>query len=138
MKALRQIQFEDEASLKPLHIVSPMTVSPVRRQTQAKPLTALQKWSYCLLAVAVAFCAMQALRCGIVSGLKISSLLRQQMAVAHTYKHAQTRQAYLQDKITLYSTSFGIEEMARERLGLVGEDEILVRLYPVATAQAAQ
>jgi cell division protein FtsB len=108
----------------------------MRPQAEAKPLTSLQKWAYCLLAVAVAFCALQALRCGIVSGLRIGSLLRQQMAVSHIYQHAQTQQAYLQDKISLYSTSFGIEEMARERLGLVGEDEILVRLYPVATAQA--
>lgn len=81
------------------------------------------------------FVCVQSVRCSVLSAVKLQGLLHQGAAVETAHQQATQRNGMLQDKISLYSSAMGIEEMARERLDMVGDDEILVRLYPQSVAQ---
>lgn len=120
-----------EASAVRLAPVTRMPSVPV----SAVRLTPLQKWGYGFLAFAVAFAMFQVVRCGVVSALKLQGLFRQMAVVEHEFKSAQERNDTLQDQIARYQSPLGVEEMARERLGMVAQDEVLVRIYPTALAQ---
>lgn len=117
-----------------LHVV-PVTDVQEFSNPRIKPLTRLQKLGYSLLAFSLVFISVQAFRCGIVSGIKLSHLLGHLALVKQANQVALTQNTILKDKISLYSSPQGIEEMARERLSMVGPDEVLIRLYPVAVAQ---
>lgn len=102
---------------------------------QQPRLSVLQKWGYGVLLAALLCVAVQAIRCGVASSVKLQGLLAQQVAVQDLNHQAKARSDMFQDKISLYSSPLGVEEMARERLSMVEQDEILVRLYPPAVAQ---
>lgn len=102
---------------------------------QRRGLSVAQKWGYGLLCAAFVFVGIQGLRCGIVSVAKLEGLLRQQTLVQEAHTDVTAKNALLKDKISLYASPQGVEEMARERLDMVGEDEILVRLHPAGLAQ---
>ncbi len=103
---------------------------------QQKPgLTPLQKWGYGLLLGAFLFGGIQAIRCGVASGIKLEKLVGELTALQQVNQQAQTKHAMLQDKIALYKSPLGVEEMARERLGMVAQDETLVRLYAPSKQQ---
>lgn len=135
MKTARELRIhpnEYHASQAVLHL------PPVTRietgQFAAPGLSPLQKTGYALLFLALMFAGFQAVWCGIASAAKLEALVHQLTAVEAAHNQAQTTQIILKDKISLYGSPEGIEEMARERLGLVGQDEILVRLYPASVA----
>ena len=88
-----------------------------------------------LLIGALLFSGAQAIRCGILSTNRLQGLLAQLAVIQTVDNEAKVHNAVLQDKVSLYSSPLGIEEIARDRLGMVKEDEILVRLYPGALAQ---
>lgn len=127
------------AQYEPLNHLEIVSLSPissvVEMPKQQSRLTTLQKWSYGLLVFALLFAGVQAIRCGTLSGAKVDGLLKQLAIVQTVNQEVKERKAVLQDKISLYQSPLGVEEMARERLGMVGQDEILVRIYPTSVAQ---
>jgi cell division protein FtsB len=128
-----KLQYETLEQLEVLHL--PPITRVVTTPQQRPGLTPLQKVGYGALLFAFLFGGFQAIRCGVASGVKLEALVRQLSAVETVHADAVTNHAMLEDKISLYGSPQGIEEMARERLGLVGQDEILIRMYPAAVAQ---
>ncbi len=126
---------QEPKHLSDVTYLSPLSQHVVRLPQQKTGLSPVQKLGYGLLTIAFAFGLAQALRCGIASGIKLERLAAQLSMLEQVHQQAQVEQARLQDKISLYSSPIGIEEMARERLGMVADDEVLVRLYPVSVAQ---
>lgn len=134
MKIARE--FNTQASYQSLEVVQ---VTPVTRITeifhQQKALSPLQKWGFGLLMAALVVTGIQVVRGGVLSSAKLQGLMYQLGAVRQYHEQAQAKNAMLRDKIELYRSPLGIEEIARDRLDMVSQDEILVRVYPVAVAQ---
>ena len=89
----------------------------------------LPKWATGLLVAALAFVCLQGVRCALGSIIKVEKLIVQLNAVVVDHKLAKQAHSALNDKISLYSSPSGVEELAREGLELVRPDEVLVRLY---------
>lgn len=129
-----------EATLRYEHLQHSETVhvSPITRVVkipkQQPGLTPLQKWGYSLALAALLFGGIQAVRCGLYSSAKLEGLLKQLAIVQQVHHQTKAQHMALQDKISLYSSPIGIEEIARDRLDMIGQDEILVRIYPKTTS----
>ncbi len=130
-KAFFNIDYYNPAEVLQLPIIPSVTqINPPKPK-----LTSLQKWGYGILAFSLLFIGLQAIRCGFISIVKIEGLLHQLALVKSANEMVISRNATLQDKIALYSSPLGVEEMARERLGMVKKDEIIVRIFPPTLAQ---
>lgn len=82
---------------------------------------------YMMVNAALVFGLIQCARTLVSDGLNLSLLFNSQASVQQF--HAQTRQENqaLQDKIRVYSSPSGIEELARNYLNMVGQNELPVR-----------
>jgi Septum formation initiator len=127
------IQYESLPNLEVVQVAPVTRVIDISKTRQG--FTSLQKWGYGLLIGSLLFSGIQAVRCGILSTNRLQGLLTQLAVIQTISNEAKVHNAVLQDKVSLYSSPLGIEEIARDRLGMVKEDEILVRLYPAALAQ---
>ena len=76
---------------------------------------------------ALIFGLAQCVRALVFDAWSVSNLVQSQAAVNQSY--AETRQEHraLSDKIRIYSSASGIEELARNYLNMVGENELPVR-----------
>jgi cell division protein FtsB len=77
--------------------------------------------------VALAFGLLQCARTLISDGLNMSLLMNSQTSVQHSYSQTQHENKMLSDKIRVYSSPSGIEELARNYLNMVGDNELPVR-----------
>lgn len=137
--SLQSASWNDAASLQQqrahLYIapVADVHELPIRR-----PLPSFgQRLVLAGIAFAILFGCVQGLRCGVLSVLKIERLLHQRSAVTSVHNQAVQTQKILKNQIAVYSSPRGLEELARDGLELVREDEILVRLHPADASPAA-
>ncbi len=133
-EAVRQLEV-----LPYLEVLQVPAITEFITVSKAKPaLSPWQKWGYALMFCALAFCVIQAVRCTVVSSLKLGAVLHQLTAIKLAHTETIEKNVWLKEKISLYRSPQGLEELARERLGLVKADEVLVRVYPVALAQKSK
>lgn len=82
-----------------------------------------------LIVMALIFGIIQAARSVVSNAYQLSLLSKNLPAVERYHQKTVQENRQLLEKIQIYSSPSGIEELARNNLGLVGEDEILVRFY---------
>jgi cell division protein FtsB len=81
------------------------------------------------IVLALVFGVVQAGR-SVLSGMWKLTILMKNKPVIEEYHQAMVKERQsLLDHIARYSSNSGIEELARNNLGLVGKDEILVRIH---------
>lgn len=127
--------------IQPQSIPQPLEVVGVRPvfgkselpRTKAS-LGQLELLGYGLMVCALLVCGLQACRCMMDSVLKAQGLSHQLTFLQDAHQDTVARKVFLKDRISRYTSAAGVEEMARERLGLVAKDEVLVRVYPSALA----
>jgi cell division protein FtsB len=113
--------------------IQPVTELP-RRSRRAFTLS--QKIGYSLMLLVIAFFLVQFSRSILTNLTRLERLFQQDIFVAHAYEQAQLEQTQLEGKIKRATSSDGMEEMARERLGMVGPKEIMIRIHTQRLAQA--
>lgn len=99
-----------------------------RPQVRVKP-GAISKLGYVMLGVAMALVLAQAVRCLVGEAFRLTGLLRNYHAVMAQHGKTQAEHELLRDTIQVYTSKSGIEELARNKLGMVGDGEVLVRVY---------
>jgi cell division protein FtsB len=77
--------------------------------------------------IALAFGLIQCVRAFIGDGLNLSRLMQSQASVQSFYSQTRQENQALQHKIAVYSSPSGVEELARNYLNMVGENELPVR-----------
>jgi cell division protein FtsB len=100
---------------------------PVRKSQYKKRTTRAEYLLYLTVNAALLFGLFQCARALISDGLNLSHLANSQTAVQQFFNHTQLENRSLNDKIQLYSSTSGIEELARNYLNMVGENELPVR-----------
>lgn len=83
---------------------------------------------YSLILLAVVFGLFQAVRAIAYDTYKLSVLLGQRTTIDQYHRETLAENTLLKEKIAIYSSTAGIEELARNNLEMVGPDEVLVRL----------
>ncbi len=87
-----------------------------------------------MLHVVVLFCILfglaQAARALCFDAYRLSILMGNHTQIQGYYENTLAENQLLNEKITIYSSPAGIEELARNNLEKVGSNEILVRLHP--------
>lgn len=76
---------------------------------------------------ALVFGLVQCVRVFIGDSLNLTRLMHSQASVQNFYARTQQENRLLTHKIRLYSSPSGIEELARNYLNMVGENELPVR-----------
>ena len=99
------------------------------RSQQAKQLSAPQVLLRVAVVLALLFGVLQAGRTMATGAYKMAALFNNQIAVQQSLAEAREENAILTEKIDVYSSSAGIEEMARNSLQMVGQNEVLVRIH---------
>lgn len=111
-------------------------LSPVtERQLKRRPVQSLQRKHtsraeyilYAAINAALIFGLIQCTRALIGNSINVSHLVQSQASVQQFYKQTQHENQLLNDKIKLYSSASGIEELARNYLNMVGENELPIR-----------
>jgi cell division protein FtsB len=100
---------------------------PVRKSQYKKRTTRAEYLFYLAVNSALVFGLVQCTRALISEGFNLSRLATSQTAVQQFFNHTQHENRGLNDKIQLYSSTSGIEELARNYLNMVGENELPVR-----------
>lgn len=86
---------------------------------------------YLLINAALLFGLAQCIRALISDVFHLSALAASQTKVQKYYAQTRQENQLLQHKIRLYSSPSGIEELARNYLNMVGQDELPVRFQPL-------
>jgi hypothetical protein len=100
---------------------------PVRKSQYKKRTTRAEYILHLTVNAALLFGLFQCARALISDGMNLSHLANSQTAVQQFFNHTQLENRSLNDKIQLYSSTSGIEELARNYLNMVGENELPVR-----------
>lgn len=79
--------------------------------------------------LAIVFGLLQSARALISGCYKLSVLMNNQKIVDQYHHQAIQDNQLLKNQIAIYSSPAGIEELARNNLQMVGQDEILVRIH---------
>lgn len=123
----RQFAYTDAAYPE----LSPVTERPSRRRPvqshQKKRTSHSERLLYIAVISALVFGLIQCTRALIGDSLSLSRLVHSKASVEQFYQQTRQENRQLTDKIRLYSSAFGIEELARNYLNMVGKDEIPVR-----------
>jgi cell division protein FtsB len=123
----RQFAYNDAAYPE----LSPVTARPVRRHLvqshQKKRTSHSERLLYTAVIGALVFGLVQCARTLIGDSLSLSRLAHSKASVEQFYEQTRNENRQLNEKIRLYSSAFGIEELARNYLNMVGKDEIPVR-----------
>ncbi len=98
------------------------------RSQQRKHVSSFQLFSTGLIILAFAFGFFQALRAMVADAYTFSILFQNTPVIEQYYSQALSENQMLQEKIQIYSSPEGIEELARNSLNMVSDEEILVRL----------
>lgn len=93
------------------------------------PQQSRHQWFYVLVTLALFLATLQSLRAIGGSALKVQTILQKTPIVDQYYAQARHENKELKSQIKRYSSSAGIEELARNNLDMVGVGDILVRLY---------
>lgn len=111
--------------------LQPVTERYVQRQPvqsrNRKQTTRGETLFYIGVNIALVFGLIQCVRTFISDGLNVSTLMNSQASVQKFYHQTQHENQVLHDKIRVYSSPSGIEELARNYLNMVGEHELPVR-----------
>lgn len=123
----RQVVQTEYPAYPELHPVSEKAFQRPVHSRHKKHVSRSQYVLYVLINAALLFGLVQCVRALVVDALELSSLVQSKASVQAYY--AQTRQEHraLNDKIRVYSSPSGIEELARNYLNMVGENELPVR-----------
>jgi cell division protein FtsB len=118
-----------EAAYPELH---PVTERQIRRQAvtrsrNKKQTTRAEYILYMLINAALIFGLVQCVRALVSDGLHLSALMNSQASVQQMFNQTRHDNQVLQHKIRVYSSPSGIEELARNYLNMVGENELPVR-----------
>lgn len=125
--------FSTEAQLPKLE--QHISVAPIRTLAQAKALapaiaqSTSQKLVYGAAILLSIFAIGQCIRACAVHAIKLQSLMSANQAVHDSRLNNQAENLDLRDQIALYQSKRGVEILARERLNLVGENEVLVQIF---------
>lgn len=111
--------------------LSPVTERHFRRRPvqshQKKRASRPERFLYTAVICALIFGLIQCTRTLIGDSLSLSRLVNSKASVERFYHQTRQENRQLSDKIRLYSSASGIEELARNYLNMVGKDEIPVR-----------
>lgn len=109
----------------------PVTERHFRRQPlhsrNRKHATRAEFVFHALINAALVFGLLQCVRTVVHGSFTLSQLLHSQAAVAQYHADTLRENRVLQNKIRLYSSPTGIEELARNYLNMVGKNELPVR-----------
>jgi cell division protein FtsB len=123
----RRIAYSDVAYPE-LH---PVTERHYRRQPvkshNRKHASRNEQILYLLINAALLFGLAQCARALVTDGVNLSLLSSSQASVQNYYSQTRQENQLLQDKIRLYSSPSGIEELARNHLNMVGRNELPIR-----------
>lgn len=123
----RQVVQAEYAAYPELHPVGERAFQRPLHSRQKKHADRSQYVLSLLINAALVFGMVQCVRALVVDAVQLSALVHSKASVQAFY--AQTRQEHrsLNDKIKVYSSPTGIEELARNYLNMVGENELPVR-----------
>jgi cell division protein FtsB len=110
-----------------LQSVQSMPQKPLQSR-QKKRMTRGEGFFYIAVNVALVFGVLQCARTFIGDSFNIARLLQSQSSVQRFNHQTLAEQKQLKERIRNYSSPFGIEELARNYLGMVGENELPVRV----------
>ena len=96
---------------------------------QSKHLSTLQLYTRLLIVFAVVFGIFQSMRTLVLGTYNMAAILKNQIAVHHALDDAREENQILSEQIDRDSSQAGIEELARNSLHMVGQDEVLVRIH---------
>lgn len=96
---------------------------------QSKHLTSVQLYTRLLIVFAVVFGIFQSLRTLVLGTYNMAAILKNQVAVHRALDDAREENQILSEQIDRDSSPAGIEELARNSLHMVGQDETLVRIH---------
>lgn len=101
--------------------------SLVKKSHYKKRITRAEYILYLLINVSLVFGLFQCLRALVSDSWHLSWLMNSQSSVQRFYNQTQHENQVLQRKIKIYSSPSGIEELARNYLNMVGQNELPVR-----------
>lgn len=124
----RQIAYTDVAYPE----LQPVTERQVRRQSvthsrNKKQTTRAEYILYLMINAALLFGLVQCVRALVSDSLHLSLLMNSQASVQQMFSQTRHDNQVLQNKIRVYSSPSGIEELARNYLNMVGANELPVR-----------
>lgn len=124
----RQVAYT-EAAYPELHSVTEQQIrrQSVTRSRNKKQTTRAEYILYILINGALVFGLVQCVRALVSDGLHLSMLMNSQTSVQKMFNQTRHDNQILQNKIRVYSSPSGIEELARNYLNMVGENELPVR-----------
>ncbi len=100
---------------------------PVRKSQYKKRTTRFEYLLYLTINAALIFGVVQCARTLITATFNLSQLANSQASVQTFFNQTKVENKILNDKIRVYSSPSGIEELARNYLNMVGENELPVR-----------
>lgn len=100
---------------------------PITRSRNKKQTTRHEYLLYILINAALIFGLVQCVRALVNDGLHLSLLMNSQVSVQKLFNQTRHDNQVLQNKIQVYSSQSGIEELARNYLNMVNENELPVR-----------
>jgi cell division protein FtsB len=100
---------------------------PVRKSQYKKRTTRAEYFLYMAVNAALVFGMFQCARALIGDSFNLSQLTNSQTSVQKFFNQTKQENRVLNDKIRIYSSASGIEELARNYLNMVGQNEIPVR-----------
>jgi cell division protein FtsB len=122
-----KIAYSAETAYPDLQPVRHFKRQPVRKSQYKKQTSRAEYILYILVNAALIFGVAQCVRALFFDGLHLSSLLNSQSKVQSFYQQTRQENQLLQNKIRVYSSPSGIEELARNYLNMVGQNELPVR-----------
>ena len=112
--------------LQPAREQRPIRRTQVRSR-QRKRTTRGECLFYIGVNIALAFGLIQCVRAFVGDGFNLSRLVQSQASVQSFYTQTRQENQALHHKIAVYSSPSGVEELARNYLNMVGENELPVR-----------
>jgi len=122
-----KIAYSAEMAYPELQPVQHFKRQPVRKSQYKKQTSRAEYILYIMINAALVFGVIQCVRALVFDGLHLSSLLNSQSKVQTFYNQTRHENQLLKTKIKVYSSPTGIEELARNYLNMVGQNELPVR-----------
>ncbi len=124
----RQIAYPEVAypELQPV-IERQVKRQPVKKSQYKKRTTRFEYLLYLTINAALVLGVVQCARTLITASFNLSQLVSSQASVQSFFNQTKVENKVLNEKIRVYSSPSGIEELARNYLNMVGENELPVR-----------
>ena len=98
-----------------------------------KHVSRFQYLLHCCVVMALFICFIQGVRTLGMGLYQMVVLSHHQSAMADSFASTQKENTSLREQIHAFSSNEGIEELARNNLQMIGEDEVLVQLQKSST-----